>query len=83
LIVVELYSKSDCHLCDTALAVLQEVQKRHSFELKVIKLQEGDKEFELYKERFPVVFINKKFAFQYRITDREIISALREATAGE
>jgi glutaredoxin len=79
--VVEIYSKDDCHLCDSALAVLKDAQKKSAFDLKVTKLREGDGKFELYKERFPVIFINEEFAFQYKVSEQQLLSKLEQIAA--
>ena len=78
--IVELYSKDDCHLCDVARDILHKVQRSIPFELNVIKIQEGDGYYEQYKERIPVVLINKEFAFQYRIREVELIAKLKSAS---
>jgi glutaredoxin len=75
---VELYSKEHCHLCERAKAVLYNVRKRHPFELKEIMIQEGDEFFDRFKERIPVVFIDKEFAFQYRVPEKEFIAKLKD-----
>ncbi len=77
--IVELYSKDDCHLCDIALDVLQNVREIIPFELQQVKIREGDEYFEKYKERIPVVFINKEFAFQYKVKKDELIAKLNAA----
>lgn len=69
--LVELYSKGDCHLCDVAKEVLLAVQKRRPFRLVEIKIQPGTDEYEQFKERIPVIFVNKKFAFQHRVHERD------------
>lgn len=79
MILVEIFSKEGCHLCDTAKSVLQNIRKRHPFELKEVSIREGDEYYERYKERIPVVHINKKFAFQHRVPEREFIAKLKSA----
>ena len=74
--VVELISKKDCHLCDRALEVLMRAGKQVAFDLRVRKLTEADAEFDLYKERFPVVTIDGRFAFQYRVPEDELVLLL-------
>ncbi len=81
MILVEIYSKDDCHLCDVVKTRLLNVQKNHPFELREIKIHEGDEYFEQYKERIPVVFINKEFAFQYRVSEAEFLQRLQAVTA--
>ena len=79
-VVVEVYSKSDCHLCDEALEVIHRVRKDVQFDLRVIKLHEGDSEFETYKERFPVIHIDGEFAFQYRVPEKLLRQKLAAGT---
>lgn len=74
--LVELYSKDDCHLCEIAKEVLLKIQKNHSFQFVEIKIQPGTPEFDQYKERIPVIFVNKEFAFQYKVSEREFIKKL-------
>ena len=70
MILVELYSKDDCQLCNEALAVLEKVQKELPFTLKLHKLIPGEMDFEEYKEDFPVIHINKRFAFKHRVNEQ-------------
>ncbi|MFN0158145.1 MAG: glutaredoxin family protein [Bacteroidota bacterium] len=69
MIIVDLYSKDDCHLCEDARAVLESVQKEIPFTLRETKIIPGDEYFEEYKEMVPVVHINKMFAFKYRVNE--------------
>ncbi|HMD13252.1 MAG TPA: glutaredoxin family protein, partial [Bacteroidota bacterium] len=70
MILVEVYSKNDCHLCDVAKDQLKRIQQQHPFELKVISIEHDDGLFQKYKERIPVIHINGTFAFQYRIREQ-------------
>ena len=69
MILVELFSKRDCHLCDEAKAVLEKVQSEVPFTLKEIKLADGDEKFEEYAELVPVVLIDKVLTFKYRVNE--------------
>ena len=82
MILVELYSKNDCHLCEVVKENLLKAQKSHPFELKEIKIHEGHEHFEQYKERIPVVFINKEFAFQHRVSEEALLKRLQAETKG-
>jgi hypothetical protein len=62
---------------------LKNAQRKISFELQIVKLKEGNKEFNAYKDRFPVIFIDKEFAFQYKVPEMEFISKLEQAHAGQ
>ena len=80
MILVEMYSKDDCHLCDVAKEMLIKIQKEHPFEFRQITIREGDEHFEQFNERVPVIFINKEFAGQYRVSEKEFIAKLQHAS---
>jgi Glutaredoxin-like domain (DUF836) len=73
---VTLISKDDCHLCDVAKSVLLKAQKKIAFDLKEKKITPGKPEFEMYHERVPVVLINEVFAFQYRVSELQLLKIL-------
>ncbi len=83
MILVEMYSKDDCQLCDEAKAVLQSVQKEFPFAFKEIKLIPGEGSFEEYKEDFPVVHINKRFAFKHRLNENSVRIRLQQVANEE
>ncbi|MER3522641.1 MAG: thioredoxin family protein [Ignavibacteria bacterium] len=70
--LVELYSKDNCHLCDEAQEVLERVQSEIPFTLRVIKLLPGEANFEEFKEDFPVIHIDKRFAFKHRLNENMV-----------
>ncbi len=82
MILVEMYSKDDCHLCEDAERVLRAMQARHPFELKIITLREGDEKFEEFRERFPVIAIDHNVMYQYRVPEKEFLRHLRAAERG-
>lgn len=77
-VLVELYSKDDCHLCDVAKDILLKVRKHYPFRLVEIKIQPGTSEYKQFNKRIPVVFVNKKFTFQYKVSEDELIRMLNE-----
>lgn len=83
MILVELYSKADCQLCDEAKTVLLTIQKEFPFALKEIKLIPGEGGFEEYKEDFPVVHINKRFAFKHRLNENSVRIRLQQVANEE
>ena len=83
MILVELFSKNDCHLCEEAKAVLEKVRREVPFTLKEIKLAEGDQQYDDYKELVPVVHVNKVFTFKYRVNENMLRIKLQQLTAAE
>jgi hypothetical protein len=65
---VVVYKAEGCHLCDRALAVVEEVRKDVPFALTVVDIG-GDAELEArYREHLPVVEIDGEPAFTYFVT---------------
>ncbi len=77
--VVELYSKPDCHLCTEAKALLRRLQSTHPFTLREINIATDEALLERYGEEIPVVFINGRKAFKYRIDPRQFVRRLQRA----
>ena len=75
--LVELYGKPDCHLCDEAKALLKQLQSQHPFTLREIDITEHPCLTKQYAEDIPVVFINGRKAFKYRIDPQQFIRRLR------
>jgi len=78
--LVEIYSKRECHLCDVAKNVVNRVRQNYPFELRLIDIQEGDSWYNRFSQRVPVIYIDKKFAFQFHVPETEFIAALDSAS---
>ena len=83
MILVELYSKDDCPLCNEAIAVLEKVQTEIPFQLKIVKLIPGEGNFDEFKDDFPVVHINKRLAFKHRLNETTVKIRLQQVVADE
>ena len=55
---VTLYRREDCHLCDEAREVLEELRAEGSFELDEVDIESSDALFSAYLERIPVVEVD-------------------------
>lgn len=80
--LVELFSKPDCHLCDDVKALLRSLQSVHPFTLREINIAEQTELLAQYGEEIPVVFINGRKAFKYRVEPRKFVRRLRRAQPG-
>lgn len=67
-ILVEIYSKDKCQLCDEAKEVIKAVNKEIPFIIKEIDITKDDILFEKYKYDIPVIHINGVIAFKHRLT---------------
>jgi hypothetical protein len=65
-------------LCDAAKSTILSVQKKIAFDLKEKKITPDDPEFETYHERIPVVLIDEEFAFQYKVSELQLLTILNE-----
>ncbi len=77
MVQVVVYSKPDCCLCDEVKAQLRKLQEKHPFEWREINILEDPEAYERFKEEIPVVFINSKKAFKYRLDEKKFLKRLR------
>lgn len=75
-IILEIYSKDNCQLCDELKEVVKKVNQKINFQIKEIDITKDPEIFEKYKYDIPVVHINGVIAFKHRITEAELIKKL-------
>lgn len=75
--LVELYGKPDCHLCDEAKVLLKQLQSQYPFTLHEINIADHDDLDKRFAEEIPVIFIDGRKAFKYRIDPQQFIRRLR------
>jgi len=69
---VTFYTRRDCGLCEEAKRVVESVRRQSDFELEEIDI-DGDPELSaLYGWEVPVIAINGRKAFKYRVEPREL-----------
>jgi hypothetical protein len=64
---VILYKKPGCHLCDHAKAAILAVKRQVDFEFQEVDIGLDDELSDLYKFDIPVVEIDGRRAFKYRV----------------
>ncbi len=79
MIRVEVYGKRDCGLCDEVKATLSKVRREIPFDLREIDIESAAGIYDAYKERIPLVLINGRPAFKFRVDEQ----ALRRRLARE
>ncbi len=67
LIEIEIYTKDDCHLCESAKDVLNNVARDYPLRITEIDITKDEKIYSEFKESIPVVFINKKREFVFKV----------------
>ncbi len=75
---VTIYSKKDCHLCDIARDTLIKIQQEFPFSLTEIDIEKDKTAFDKYKYLIPVIEINDRIVFTYRINENELKNILRK-----
>lgn len=82
MIRVDVYSKRDCCLCDEAKAVLLRVRQDVPFELAEVDIESSPELTAAYGERIPLVFIDGRLAFKFRVDEATLRRRLAAARAG-
>jgi glutaredoxin len=78
-----LYTRKDCCLCEEMKSTLSRVAARAPFALEEIDVDTSPGLQEKYGNEVPVLFINGRKAFKYRLTAKELEQRLkREAVPG-
>ncbi|GLH64358.1 glutaredoxin family protein [Parageobacillus sp. G301] len=80
--VINLYSKTNCPLCDKAKQVLQELQREFSFQINEIDIYQDDALLEKYQLMIPVVEIDGE-EVDFGMVQKDVIrKRLLEAQSG-
>jgi glutaredoxin len=73
---VTLYTRKNCHLCEQAHEVLEAAQSRADFELEVVDIDGDPRLRQRYNEEVPVIAIDGRKAFKYKVTAEEFLGKL-------
>ena len=74
---VILYTRSGCHLCDEVKATLTRLEPRGGFTWKEVDIDSDPELRQKFNEEVPVVFIDGKKAFKYRMDERDFLRVLK------
>lgn len=77
MITVEIYSQKGCSLCKKAKKLIDKVGSEVQFCFKEVDISASEDLFRKYKEDTPLVFINGKKAFKFKIDEIEFRKRLR------
>ena len=72
-----LYSRVDCCLCDEMKTVIRRVAERTPIEVEEIDIDSSADLKRKYGEEVPVLFINGRKTFKYRLTARQLTARLK------
>ncbi|MBI3753717.1 MAG: glutaredoxin family protein [Deltaproteobacteria bacterium] len=77
MIRVEIYSKKGCCLCKKAKELIHKVNAEVPFSFKEVDITASEDLFRKYKEDIPLVFINGKKAFKFKVDEVEFRKKIR------
>lgn len=75
---VLLYKKENCRLCDEAETILERLRKEKRFFLERIIVEDNTDMFERFGNKVPVVFINDRMAFEFKLDENAFLRKLAE-----
>jgi glutaredoxin len=73
---VVVYSRKGCHLCEIVKESLVKLHKRGGFNWREIDVDSDAEIRRRYTDEVPVVFINGRKAFKYRMDEQEFLRKL-------
>jgi glutaredoxin len=76
MVKVTLYTRRGCHLCGEARQAIAAARRRAPFEYEELDIDSDPDLRRLYNEEVPVIAIDGKKAFKYRLTADELLKKL-------
>ena len=76
MIEVTIYSRSNCHLCDVALGVLEEFRQEFNFQIVKILIDKSPELEEKYGEQVPVIMIDGEIHDFFKLNEARFRKAL-------
>jgi len=73
---VVLYSRKGCHLCEIVKESLVKLERHGSFTWREVDVDSDPEVRRRYTDEVPVVFINGRKAFKYRMNEQEFLRKL-------
>jgi glutaredoxin len=77
---ITIYSRKDCCLCEEMKAVIRQVGRRYPLTIREIDVDTSIELQERFGSQVPILFINGRKAFKYRMTSSELEKKLRESS---
>jgi glutaredoxin len=73
---IVIYSRKECHLCDEAKAAVAPIAKSRGLAVEVIDIDRDPSLVAQFGLEVPVVFVNGRKAFKYRVDATKLESLL-------
>ena len=73
---VIVYSRKGCHLCEIVKEKLTKLERKRSFHWREVDVETDDLLRRQFTDEVPVVFIDGRKAFKYRLDEQEFLKKL-------
>jgi glutaredoxin len=73
---VIVYSRKGCHLCEIVKEKLTKLERRGGFRWREVDVETDDHLRRQFTDEVPVVFIDGRKAFKYRLDEQEFLKKL-------
>ncbi len=73
---VVVYSRKGCHLCEIVKETLSKLQRRGGFQWREVDVDADEDLRRKFTDEVPVVFIDGRKAFKYRMDEHEFLRKL-------
>lgn len=80
-VVVAIYGKPGCHLCEVAKEQLLALQQRHGFRLEEVDISRDAKLLAEFETRIPLIWVNDRLVCKYRVDEAAMVGELRRSSA--
>jgi len=80
--MVRIYSKPNCCLCEQAKVILERIRERIPFDLVEEDIRADPAAFAAWRYDIPVVIINGRLAFKLRLEEAEVEAYLHRVMDG-
>ena len=75
---VVLYSRKGCHLCEVVKESLEKLSRRSRFQWREVDVDSDDDLRRRFNDEVPVVFIDGRKAFKYRMDERDFLRRISD-----
>jgi glutaredoxin len=75
-----IYTKPNCPLCDKALEQIERARQQTDFEFVEVNILSDPAIYGRYKNEIPVVLLNGKELFRFRLTAQALLECLKKQT---
>jgi glutaredoxin len=78
--ILTLYSKPGCHLCDDLREFLNELAPELALTVREVDIEKDSTVFDRYRHRIPVLVMNGREIVEGKVSERDLRAALARRT---